>query len=469
MPLKPKIEPEIPQSRLFAQMILNSHINDFPSNESNINKEYLSQRKNIINILHKITTKMGFKSQIFFLSIKYLDIIFSSKLYINNKLNLHITALTCLILSAKFSEMDPYVPQLIYFIKIYYHIIGYKARNQITLQDLKYAEIFILQILNYKLNYCTIYDINSFLFVHGVLKMQQIKEITDEKNDKNESINGHLFKKILEKIYKKARYYIDIIVTNTKLCFKYDDLFLSIYIMKKSIEEILFKERNIALDNKERQNNFYLKQNNYFKEIMKNTYNVDYEKNEQYQKLLLDEEIKKIFGKNNDIKNIEENAKKNIMEINNKNIFNSTISEGLYKRLSGNRNSINNKFDLKFDIDILKNFHKKSTEKYKSMSKENNISGNKEISYNYNNICTTTHKNINSFNFSNNIYKSIEKRNIKPSISERHICNTKNCLVYTTNNKRSVKNNNHNKFDGITEIDEAHIGGSESCYVMKNY
>ena len=306
MPLKSKIDPELPPSQLFSQMISNSHSTNFPFFQSHINKDYIAQRKNILNILHKITTKMGFKSQIFFLSVKYLDIIFSSKKNYNIKLNLHTAALTCLILSAKFGEVDPYVPQLIYFIKIYYHLIGYKSRNHISLRDLKIAEVDILKILNYKLNYYTIYDINSFLFVHGVLKTQQIKEITGEKND---GINSHKFEKILEKIYKKSRYYLDIVINCTKLCLNYDDLFLSIYIMKKSIEEILFNEKKIILSDDE--NEFYLKQNNYFKDIMKSMYNIDYEKNEQYQRLISDEEIyKKKKEKNKKKKKKKEKSKK---------------------------------------------------------------------------------------------------------------------------------------------------------------
>ena len=419
MPLKSKIDPELPPSQLFSQMISNSHSTNFPFFQSHINKDYIAQRKNILNILHKITTKMGFKSQIFFLSVKYLDIIFSSKKNYNIKLNLHTAALTCLILSAKFGEVDPYVPQLIYFIKIYYHIIGYKSRNHISLRDLKIAEVDILKILNYKLNYYTIYDINSFLFVHGVLKTQQIKEITGEKND---GINSHKFKKILEKIYKKSRYYLDIVINCTKLCFNYDDLFLSIYIMKKSIEEILFNEKKIILSDDE--NEFYLKQNNYFKDIMKSMYNIDYEKNEQYQRLISDEEVIKIFGKNKyEIKgeNIENSEDNNLKKIElNKAKFSSTISDELYNRLSGRKILDNNKYELKFDIDILKNFYKKKAEKYKSLSLKNN-SENKTL---HNFSITTKNKKSNlaidtytSKNKLNNYeYQSMEKREIRPKI-----------------------------------------------------
>ena len=43
----------------------------------NIDKTYTLQRKGLISLIKKISKKMGFKSQTFFLAINYLDIIFS--------------------------------------------------------------------------------------------------------------------------------------------------------------------------------------------------------------------------------------------------------------------------------------------------------------------------------------------------------------------------------------------------------
>jgi hypothetical protein len=51
--------------------------------------------------------------------------------------------------------------------------MGYK--NMISINDLRIGEVVILKILNYKLNYFTIYDFNSFLFSHGVVKLEQLK------------------------------------------------------------------------------------------------------------------------------------------------------------------------------------------------------------------------------------------------------------------------------------------------------
>ena len=170
---KTNINEEIPQSQNIRQMIDNMHKNFNPNSKHDICKEYIFQRKNIFHILHKIMTKMGFKSQVFFLSTHYLDIIFSSKKNIKIKINIYALALACLCVSSKFLELDPLVPELYYFIRTYYNICGYKIKNPISLQDLKYAEVLVLKILDYKLNYYTIYDFNSFFFVFGILKSQQ--------------------------------------------------------------------------------------------------------------------------------------------------------------------------------------------------------------------------------------------------------------------------------------------------------
>ena len=166
-------EAEINPKQIFELMKKNIFDNYFNYSYISINKDYLSSRKSLFNILHKITIKMGFKSQTFFLCAHYLDIIFTKKRRING--NLNTLGLACLCLSAKYCENDPIVPHLQYFIRVYSHIVGHK--NNISMSDLKRSEVLVLKILNYKLNYFTIYDFNSFLFGHGILKIEQLKDI----------------------------------------------------------------------------------------------------------------------------------------------------------------------------------------------------------------------------------------------------------------------------------------------------
>ena len=96
-------------------------------------------------------------------------------------------ALSCLIIASKYCENDPNVPQLPFFIKTYNSIVDVRYQNTIVISDLIYNEIKICKILKYRLHYYTIYDYNSFFFSHGILKLEQIKDI---KYHKGMMLNG---------------------------------------------------------------------------------------------------------------------------------------------------------------------------------------------------------------------------------------------------------------------------------------
>ena len=356
-------ESEISPKQIFEQMKNNIFNNFSISTYSSINKAYLYARRSLFKILHAITNAMNFKSQTFFLCTHYLDIIFSSQKSIN--ININLLGLASLSLSAKFCENDPIVPHLQYFIKVYNVIMGY--RSVFSMNDLKTSEIFVLNILNYKLNYFTSYDFNSFLFGHGILKLEQLREIGTNKNERYyrnkrkefviNQTNSLMIKNILEKIYRKSRYYLDIIINKTKLCFKYNALILSIYIMKKSVIEILAIEHKINFCGIDEQEEFYKRNSKCFKEIMFEFYKIEYESNEQYKELVHDEELLEVFEKKVIIKNglstaaslceskIEEKKddEKENNKINNNNenktLFASSVSNGFYKRLTLKINS----------------------------------------------------------------------------------------------------------------------------------
>ena len=139
----------------------NFSINSFYS----INKEYLCIRKDLFSLIKKISNKMGFKSQTYFLSVYYIDILFCK----NKKIdcNYNILGLSCLLLSSKYCENDPAVPELKYFTSIYNKLVG--SKNSISVSDLFYSEVVTCKMLNHKLNYYTIYDFNSFFFSHNIL------------------------------------------------------------------------------------------------------------------------------------------------------------------------------------------------------------------------------------------------------------------------------------------------------------
>ena len=377
----PSYEMEIPCEEIMETMKKSIYNNFHNYSSSSINKDYISQRLSIFKILQKINMKMGFKSQTYFLSAYYLDILFMKKKKIN--MNLYKVGLAALCLSAKHCENDPIVPQLQYFVKIYNNVMRYK--NIISMSDLMYGEVLLCKLLNYKLNYYSMYDFNAFFFCHGVLKLEQIKEIEndiknnflDEKDEEDCIINTVFVKNILSKIYKKTRFYLDIILRIHKICFKYSPLFITILIVQKSIEEVLNAEhKKSKCENYETEtetDEFSKKNKQYFKEIMNDFYKIDFESNEQYKHLIEEDEIKIIFrekikrndkkNENNDlnelkgikeIKEIKIELKDNIDKMTEKsielsndqiikinkeknnisnNLFNSSINAGFYKRL----------------------------------------------------------------------------------------------------------------------------------------
>ena len=377
----PSYEMEIPCEEIMETMKKSIYNNFHNYSSSSINKDYISQRLSIFKILQKINMKMGFKSQTYFLSAYYLDILFMKKKKIN--MNLYKVGLAALCLSAKHCENDPIVPQLQYFVKIYNNVMGYK--NIISMSDLMYGEVLLCKLLNYKLNYYSMYDFNAFFFCHGVLKLEQIKEIEndiknnflDEKDEEDCIINTVFVKNILKKKKKKTRFYLDIILRIHKICFKYSPLFITILIVQKSIEEVLnAKNKKSKCENYETEtetDEFSKKNKQYFKEIMNDFYKIDFESNEQYKHLIEEDEIKIIFrekikrndkkNENNDlnelkgikeIKEIKIELKDNIDKMTEKsielsndqiikinkeknnisnNLFNSSINAGFYKRL----------------------------------------------------------------------------------------------------------------------------------------
>lgn len=52
--------------------------------------------------------------------------------------------------------------------------------KKVAFNDLMITEVIVLKMLNYKLNYFTIYDFNSFFFGHGILKIEQLKDISED-------------------------------------------------------------------------------------------------------------------------------------------------------------------------------------------------------------------------------------------------------------------------------------------------
>ena len=375
-------ELEFSTNEILQNMCHNTY-NNFITYESNvIDKNYLKLRNKIFNIIQKITMKFGFKSQTFFLAAYYLDLIFIKRKKIN--INVYKLGLACLCLSAKFCENDPIVPQLQYFVKAYNVLTGYK--NFISMTELMYTEVIVCKILKYKLNYFTTYDFIAFFFCHGILKLEQIKEIEKEfninnrkKSNDNEEfeLDSFFVKNFLGKIYRTVRNYLDIVVKIDKICMKYNPIYIAIYLVEKSMDECLENEYKKIKQNIEDEDlvknmkNFCERNNKYYKEIINEFYKIHFEDREQYLQLIMDDEIKCFFMK--EIKNKNKPDYSTDTENRKDKLFNSTMTNEFYKRLklSSNNNKENERNN---DINNKKNnYIEKDIEKKEDIENDNKI------------------------------------------------------------------------------------------------
>ena len=364
-------EAEVSPRQIIKFMRKNIYNNYSKENLQLVSNDYLSARSSLFSLMNKISNRMGFKSQTYFLSIYYLDILFLE----NKKIdcNYKILGLACLLLAAKFIENDPYVPNLSNFTKMYNAVVRYKYIISVT--ELFYAEVLVCKMLGYKLNYYTIYDFNSFFFGHGIIKIEQLSELKNNiysnftnRNFEIDSSNSIFIRKILEKIYRKSRFYLDLIMNNSHLSLKYNSLIMSIFIMKKSVEEILLEENKQEHLNKEK---FFIDSSRYFEEIMRELYDINYESMDSYQELISDVDLMKLLKgekienvnsdvndydnnpalNNNNDNNTEDNnyngKRKSIMSYTHKNKLISTQLNSFYNMLDNSLNE--NQFERKSD------------------------------------------------------------------------------------------------------------------------
>ena len=478
---------------------------------SDINQKYLSGRSSLFSLIHKISNRMNFKSSTYFLSIYYLDLIFlKNKIPIIFNDNYELLGLSCLVLAAKHLENDPTVPHLKYFVNAYNYITKQIVNNyfeenfynfpNITFNDLFLSEVLACKMLNYKLNYFTIYDFNSFFFGHGILKIEQLIDINDdyesslEQNNNTEEetnyINPDMVKRILEKIYKKSRYYLDNVVKN-KISLKYNSFLISIYIMNKSVENVILKENKIICFEKNLEKYYIEKKEEilkrktlkYFKEIMRDIYKIDLDSIEEYQLLLNDEELSKIFYPLKYNNKIILNNNKNEFDISEKidKIHRKFLSNVDFKaknnKLGKTETIENKKFSPKKishvkipsekynkirRLKILERLNKnpnntsknKFTKSFIQMNSKDNISKNKT---NKNNIKNNNKKILNNSYYTNDIQYYNSNKNYRNKTINIDNYNSKYMESYNTENKNAKQYQNNTSFIKNSNLKESLI------------
>ena len=279
---------EIDYTKIFKNLQILFH-----QNILNKNKEYINIRPNLIKSLLKYNNIYHYSKRVFYLGLLYIDIIFQSlpkNIILNEEYEIYI--INSIVLAAKFYEID------IKSISFERFIEFNNNKFNLTIDDVALNEVNCLKILNYRLNYYSIYDI-LYLLMNEYINELSIKE----DNEYNNSIFNYPFN-ILE----------NIILSNITINYSYIDIAFS----------LLYKTKeNFNINNEciEKINNKYdIKFINY-KECLQNINDITDLKNKLYY---LDFNYENKELKKNNIENNDEN-KKNI-DINNiyKFIFNIT-------------------------------------------------------------------------------------------------------------------------------------------------
>ena len=423
---------------------------------NSINLLYINNRKKILELIKMINSGLGNTSQTFFLSVYYMDLILSDKNFENifkkffqdneNDINIELknkdlllVSLACLILSTKFNENDPNVPNILCFV----NLCSYYSNNKyiFRVNELTNAEVIALKFLKYKLNHFTIYHYFIFFFTHGFL-FENIFE--NDKYNKDE---------ILEKIYILSREIMDKYIEdyeNINYILGKNAYFSSIFIIMLSTEYIL----NINLFKEKEKNIFELfyeinfNENKKCNDIIKNKIQKIYQDikiNEKKIKIKSNTENKNIINSSN--KKANDNSEKFLYDkfylktINEPNLNNNLLISCDNYYLSKYKTN-NNKMEIN---KILKNNYNSSLSKYKFISQKENSMSKSIGNYRYKQLFQFGNNNNNNKNiFINKYNSSLDKRTILEE-NENRMKNLINNLQISDNfinNKDSYKNNN---------------------------
>ena len=187
-------------------------------NFNNFNRDYESKREEIIDFLYRIYKYLKLSEVTLYSTITILD-----KLFIGNKENffeenLYEIAIAALYLSSKFNEIN--IPKKKDILASYYILSNKNYKNNFI--DL--YEILILKILDYKLNYTSVYDYIMFFFDN--FKMFFYDYLSNKLFNKEKLFN--VIKENLLKLIKKI--------------YKFNPLFLSVYLIQISFQFLYYNE-----------------------------------------------------------------------------------------------------------------------------------------------------------------------------------------------------------------------------------
>lgn len=177
---------------------------------------YFSIRRKLINKIRDVHNLLNFNKDTFYNSIYYLDIICNKLIheaYLNfETFDFKNLAISCLILSSKFTDNDPNIPN----VKLYLAEVNSYSSNipKNEIEALKQFEINSLKGLSYKLDYSNPFSYLKIFYTYGFIftkdldyfkKISKIFIGNDINNSNNsEDYYNDKFNNFLEYAYKKC-------------------------------------------------------------------------------------------------------------------------------------------------------------------------------------------------------------------------------------------------------------------------
>lgn len=434
---------------------LQSESNSSKENEKE-NNYYISIRNYISILLKKINSSFENSTSTYYLALYYLDRLLNLpnindylgeyyKYESNIKKIYIILGVCCLIIATKFNENDPHFQGAYNFLKLSNKYNNYNY--YIEINDLVEGEIIILKLLQYKLNFYSVYNFLVFLFGHGIIfeKFLEGKNIV-KKNEK---------KQILEKIYILSREILDLLNNlNTKesiellnknnyitaviiLCYSIENI---LNIKDKSIENIFKKYYEVEINDKNKDFIYNMIKTIYSNKINGNknktfryTYSTGLIKNKKI-------EFNNFFNKNyrNENKNIINNINNNYI-INTIN-YNQTPNYNYSYNYNNNDLYKRNNNDTIFTNNNSNNNHIKYGENKKIYL---NYENNEKEELNHNNL------------FNNKVYSNEFKKSFSMNHLQNKITSTENNFNYQYNNliRNNQNNSNTNNYYLNNKID----------------
>ena len=214
-------------------MILNIN-DDIPRSVAHKNTFYIQNRSLLMKLLKEVNTKFCFTSNTYFTAVYYMDFILYQNIKADKFNDLLVIALSSLIIAGKFIESESLFPSISDFIELVSVLTQYKY--QLSCDNLRKGELFVLKSLNYQLKRYSIYHFIAYFFSHGIL-------INDNFNYNALTKEDTSIQRLLEKIYSLSRVLLDLFIEGNPFCFGSDCYLTAISILRRAID-VSTKEAN---------------------------------------------------------------------------------------------------------------------------------------------------------------------------------------------------------------------------------